>query len=234
MLRHALRLAALAGALTAAGPASAESVLRIAMTAADTPTTTGCRTTASRGCASLGYPVFEGLVLWDLTRTDRLAGLRPGLAERWEQAPGDTKTWIFHLRRGVTFHDGTPFDADAVIWNLDRYFKPDSPQHEPAAAGITRARAPIVAGYRKIDDATVAITTTVAASYFPYMAVYVPFTSPASFDKAGRDWAKVGTLPAAGTGPFRITRSPRARRSTSPATTATGMRSAGRRSTGSG
>ncbi|RVU18047.1 ABC transporter substrate-binding protein [Methylobacterium oryzihabitans] len=206
MLRHALRLAALAGALTAAAPASAEAVLRIAMTAADTPTTTGLPNNGFEGMRFLGYPVFEGLVLWDLTRTDRLAGLRPGLAESWEQAPGDTKTWIFHLRRGVTFHDGTPFDADAVIWNLDRYFKPDSPQHEPAAAGITRARAPIVAGYRKIDDATVAITTTVAASYFPYMAVYVLFTSPASFEKAGRDWAKVGTLPAAGTGPFRITR----------------------------
>ncbi|WP_298964560.1 ABC transporter substrate-binding protein [uncultured Methylobacterium sp.] len=206
MLRHALRLAALAGALTAAAPVSADSVLRIAMTAADTPTTTGLPNNGFEGMRFLGYPVFEGLVLWDLTRTDRLAGLRPGLAERWEQAPGDTKTWLFHLRRGVTFHDGTPFDADAVIWNLDRYFKPDSPQHEPAAAGITRARAPIVAGYRKIDADTVAITTTVPASYFPYMVVYMLFTSPASFEKAGRDWARVGTLPAAGTGPFRITR----------------------------
>jgi peptide/nickel transport system substrate-binding protein len=37
------------------------------------------------------------------------------------------------------------------------------------------------------------------------MAVYLLFTSPASFEKAGRDWAKVATLPAAGTGPFYIT-----------------------------
>ncbi|MFC7541696.1 ABC transporter substrate-binding protein [Siccirubricoccus deserti] len=41
---------------------------------------------------------------------------------------GDPKTWIFHLRQGVTFHDGTPFDADAVMWNLDRFWKQDSPQ----------------------------------------------------------------------------------------------------------
>ena len=54
--------------------------------------------------------------------------------------------------------------------------------------------------------ATVAITTTKPASYFPYMAVYLLFTSPASFEKAGKDWAKVATLPAAGTGPFRITK----------------------------
>jgi peptide/nickel transport system substrate-binding protein len=38
------------------------------------------------------------------------------------------------------------------------------------------------------------------------MAVYILFTSPASFEKAGRDWGRVATLPAAGTGPFRLTR----------------------------
>ena len=59
--------------------------------------------------------------------------------------------------------------------------------------------------YRKIDSRTVAITTTQPASYFPYMAVYILFTSPPSFERAGRDWGRVATLPAAGTGPFRIT-----------------------------
>jgi ABC-type transport system substrate-binding protein len=196
----------LLASLAAVPAEAAESLLRIAMTAADTPTATGMPNNGFEGMRFLGYPVFEGLVLWDLTRTDRLAGLRPGLAERWEQAPDDKRVWIFHLRQGVAFHDGTPFDADAVIWNLDRYFKPDAKQYEPPAAGITRARAPLVESYRKIDDRTVAITTAVPASYFPYMAVYILFTSPASFEKAGRDWARVGTLPAAGTGPFRITR----------------------------
>ena len=38
------------------------------------------------------------------------------------------------------------------------------------------------------------------------MAVYLLFTSPTSFEKAGKEWAKVATLPAAGTGPFRITK----------------------------
>jgi ABC-type transport system substrate-binding protein len=144
--------------------------------------------------------------LWDLAHTDRVADLRPGLAEKWEQAPDDNKTWIFHLRHGVKFHDGTDFNADAVIWNLDRYFKNDSPQYELPGSAITRARAPLLASYKKIDDATIAITTTKPASYFPYMAVYILFTSPASFAKAGNDWTKVATLPAAGTGPFRITK----------------------------
>src|SRR5579863_1617431 len=187
-------------------PAFAASTLRIAMTASDIPTTTGLPNNGFEGMRFLGYPIFEGLVLWELTSTDHLAGLRPGLAEKWEQTPGDNKSWVFHLRHGVKFHDGTDFNADAVIWNLDRYFKSDSPQYEIASSAMTRARAPLVASYRKIDDYTVAISTTKTASYFPYMAVYILFTSPASFEKAGRDWAKVATLPAAGTGPFRISK----------------------------
>src|ERR1700729_2111680 len=186
--------------------AHAETTLRIAMTASDLPTTTGMPNNGFEGMRFLGYPIFEGLVLWDLARTDRLAGLRPGLAEKWEQAPDDNKTWIFHLRQGVKFHDGTDFNADAVIWNLDRYFKNDSPQYELPGSAITRARAPLLASYKKIDDSTVAISTTKPASYFPYMTVYILFTSPASFEKAGHDWTKVATLPAAGTGPFRITK----------------------------
>ena len=176
------------------------------MTASDIPTTTGMPNNGFEGMRFLGYPIFEGLVLWDLGRTDKLAGLKPGLAESYEQAPDDKKTWIFKLRKNVKFHDGTDFNADAVIWNLDRYFKNDSPQYEPPAAGMTRARVPVLASYRKVDDMTVAITTKEAASYFPYMAVYILFTSPASFEKGGRDWSKVAMLPPAGTGPFALKR----------------------------
>jgi peptide/nickel transport system substrate-binding protein len=197
---------ALAAALLGFRPALAETTLRIAMTAADIPTTTGLPNNGFEGMRFLGYPIFEGLVLWDLSKPDRLATLRPGLAEKWEQDPADLKTWIFHLRHGVKFHDGTDFNADAVVFNLDRYFNSTSPQFEPASSGMSRARVPVMGSYKKIDDFTVAITTTRPASYFPYMAVYLLFTSPASFEAAGKDWAKVATLPAAGTGPFRLTK----------------------------
>jgi peptide/nickel transport system substrate-binding protein len=195
-----------AAALLGSGPVLAETTLRIGMTAADIPTTTGLPNNGFEGMRFLGYPIFEGLVLWDLTRTDQLASLRPGLAEKWEQDAEDGRTWIFHLRHGVKFHDGTDFNADAVIWNLDRFFNTTSPQYEPPSSAISKARVPIMDSYKKIDDFTVAISTTRPASYFPYMAVYLLFTSPASFEKAGHDWAKVATLPAAGTGPFRLTK----------------------------
>src|SRR5438874_10564451 len=124
----------------AAGSAMAGGTLRIAMTASDVPITTGAPDNGYEGVRFLGYPVFEGLVLWDLSSADKLAGLRPGLAESWEQDVNDRAKWIFHLRKGVKFHDGSAFDADAAIWNLDRNFKKDAPQFDPPAAAVAQAR----------------------------------------------------------------------------------------------
>lgn len=197
-----------AAMIAASGTALAQQprTLRIAMTASDVPTTTGMPNNGFEGMRFLGYPAFEALTLWDLSDASRPAGLRPGLAERWEQDANDPKVWRFHLRRGVTFHDGSPFNADAVVWNLDRYFRSDSPQFEPGGSGISRARVTILGAYRKIDEFTVEMTTTRVASYFPYMVVYLLMTSPQSFETAGRDWARVAAMPPAGTGPFRLSR----------------------------
>jgi ABC-type transport system substrate-binding protein len=89
--------------------AQGQGTLRVAMTASDVPTTTGAPDNGFEGLRFLGYPVYEGLVLWDLTRADRLAEIRPGLAESWEQDKNDRSKWIFHLRRDVKFHDGNDF-----------------------------------------------------------------------------------------------------------------------------
>jgi peptide/nickel transport system substrate-binding protein len=197
---------ALTGLLLLVLPARGDGILRIAMTASDIPTSTGTPNNGFEGYRFLGYPVFEGLMLWDLSRADRPAGLRPGLAERYEQAADDKRNWIFHLRRGVKFHDGTDFNADAVMWNLDRFFKNDSPQFDLAGSGLMRARLPTLVGYKKLDDFTVMLSTREPIAYFPYLLVYMLFTSPTSFEKAGHDWGRVATLPAAGTGPFRLTK----------------------------
>jgi ABC-type transport system substrate-binding protein len=176
------------------------------MTAADVPTTTGMPNNGFEGMRFLGYPIFEALVAWDLSRTDRPAELKPALAERWEQDAADPKKWRFYLRQGVTFHDGTPFNADAVIWSLDRFWKNDSPQFDAAGSAITRGRIAMLGSYRKIDVFTVEMETTRPVSYWPFLAVSILMTSPQSFEAGGRDWAKVAALPAAGTGPFRLTR----------------------------
>jgi peptide/nickel transport system substrate-binding protein len=49
---------------------------------------------------------------------------RPMLAESWE-ASDDLKTWTFHLRQGVKWHNGEDFVADHVVWNVERWLNPD-------------------------------------------------------------------------------------------------------------
>jgi peptide/nickel transport system substrate-binding protein len=48
---------------------------------------------------------------------------RPALVQKWE-ASEDLKTWTFHLRKDVKWHDGRPFTADDVLWNLERVIDP--------------------------------------------------------------------------------------------------------------
>ena len=93
-----------------------------------------------------------------------------------------------------------------VIWNLDRFYKNDSPQFDAPAAALARGRVSIMSGYRKIDDRTVEIETSRPISYLPYLLTWILFTSPQSYAAAGNDWGKVAAAGAAGTGPFRITR----------------------------
>src|SRR3954463_10852042 len=112
LTRLALALAASVISVSSAlSPAAAqEKTLRIAMTASDIPTTSGMPNNGFEGMRFLGFPIFQGLIGFDLTTT-RPVKLLPHLAEKWEQAPDDKKVWIFHLRKGVKFHDGTDFNA---------------------------------------------------------------------------------------------------------------------------
>ena len=96
----------------------------------------------------------------------------PGLAERWEVRPDDPTKWIFHLRRGVKFHDGTDFNADAVLWNLEKVKNKDAPQYDPKQAGEVTWRTPLVKSWRKLDDYTVEITTTRPSSSVLFQVCY--------------------------------------------------------------
>ncbi|MBI3763609.1 MAG: hypothetical protein HY260_17335 [Chloroflexi bacterium] len=61
--------------------------------------------------------IYEPLVWYNPPGSQEV--LSPGLATSWEPS-ADSKTWTFHLRQGVKFHDGTPFNADAVKFSIER------------------------------------------------------------------------------------------------------------------
>jgi peptide/nickel transport system substrate-binding protein len=190
------------GTIAASAPSLAQGTLRIAMTATDVPTTTGAPNNGFEGVRFMGFTAFDALVNWDLSSADKPADITPGLAESWEQNKSDLTKWVFKLRQGVKFHDGTPFNADALIWNLDRSFNKDAKQFDPQASAINRGRPTYIAdgGYKKIDDYTVELTTTRPISYFPYVLTTIFHVSPAAFEKAG-SWAEFAKAPV-GTGPF--------------------------------
>ncbi|MDQ7775564.1 ABC transporter substrate-binding protein [Paracoccus aminovorans] len=98
--------------------------------------------------------LFEGL-----TRIGPDGSVKPGLAERWDTADG--RTYTFHLRPGVRFHDGSAFDAQDVIFSLNRARAPDSTNAQKALfEGIETVEA--------LDPQTVRITLKAPDGGFPF------------------------------------------------------------------
>jgi peptide/nickel transport system substrate-binding protein len=85
----------------AAMPAFSQGTLRIGMTAADIPQTTGQPDQGFEGFRFAGYTIYDALVNWDLSKADTIADIRPGLATEWAPVEGEPTKWIFKLRQGV-------------------------------------------------------------------------------------------------------------------------------------
>ena len=190
---------------SAAAEPSLGQTLRIAMTASDTPTTTGIPNNGGEGYRFLGFPAFDGLINWDFTHPEKIAGLTPGLASEWKIDDADHTRWVLTLRDGVSFHDGTPVTVDAVIWSLQRFYDEKSPQFDAAASAIVRSFVNMLDRWEKIDDRHLALYTKSPFSFFPYMVPNMLMVSPTQWEKAGRSWSEFAKSPA-GTGPFRITK----------------------------
>jgi ABC-type transport system substrate-binding protein len=190
--------------LTALSAADAQSHLRIGMTASDIPYTGGQPDQGFEGFRFVGYQVYEPLIAWDLTRGDRLPPLVPGLAESWEVKKGDPTRWVFKLRRNAKFHDGSPFNADAVVFTFESVKKRDAPHFDQYGAAQVGFRIAALKSITKIDDFTVEFDTGTPTSLVPYQAVYLLIVSPAQWAKV-KDWRKFAEQPS-GAGPFKVTR----------------------------
>lgn len=182
--------------------AHAEGSLRVAITASDIPLPNGQTDQGAEGMRFLGYQIFEALINYDLSSADKPVTLVPGLATEWAVDPNDATKWTFKLREGVKFHDGSDFNADAVIFNFDKILNPDSAQYDEKQAGQGRGRVPTIKAYEKIDDMTVAFTTTAPDALIPFQIAWIVMSSPEAWKTAG-SWDAFLNAPA-GTGPFKM------------------------------
>src|SRR6201996_7789760 len=134
--------------------------LRIAMTAADLPSSHGIPNNGFEGYRFLGYPPYDALINWDLRHNpDKPADITAGLFTDWKSDPGNPLSWTFTVRQDVTFHDGSAFNADAVIWNLRRIYDEKAPHYDAPAAPIVKAAVSMVDTYEKAGDDTIILTT---------------------------------------------------------------------------
>ncbi|MGM0899535.1 MAG: ABC transporter substrate-binding protein [Bacillota bacterium] len=134
---------------------------------------------------SLLYPVYDTLVNYN----DELEP-EAGLAESWETP--DEKTIVLHLREGVTFHDGTPFDAEAVKFNLDRVRSEESNISDLASVdSVEVVDAHTVNLHLKQPDSSIILALSDRSGMM---------VSPSAVEKFGADF---GQNPV-GAGPFKM------------------------------
>jgi peptide/nickel transport system substrate-binding protein len=183
--------------------AQQQQTLRIAMTVADIPATDGAPDQGTEGIRFMGYTLYDPLIMWDLSSATEPARLVPGLATKWYQDPADPTKWIFELRQGVKFHDGSTFNADAVVFTLDRALDEKSPAFDRVGRNVMIASLWPIASYKKIDDYKVEMQTKGIDTLMPSLLNRIMIASPANFEKVGRDWQAYRKSPS-GTGPWKM------------------------------
>jgi peptide/nickel transport system substrate-binding protein len=152
------------------------------------------QTVESTGKAA-SFHISETLLEFD----EAANAVKPKLAESWDAA-ADGLTYTFSLRQGVKFHDGTDFNADAVVTSLMRIYDENHPLHANGKNPLA-SFAPIQS-VEKIDDYTVKIVASRKDPVFLWRMTLEPtyIQSPAALQLFGSDY----TNHAVGTGPFRL------------------------------
>src|SRR4051794_1403354 len=140
--------------------------------------------------------VYEGLTRYK----NGSAEIEPALAESWTTSE-DGLSYVFKLRSGVTFHDGTPLDAAAVVTNFTRQLDENDPLHDPGQvyAGV------ILQDVTKVEatgDLEVTLTLDRPLKLVPAnLAVFAAgIVSPTALQTYKDDYSNH----AAGTGPFKL------------------------------
>jgi peptide/nickel transport system substrate-binding protein len=191
------------GKKTSGGGSSASGqagTLVIGMTASDIPLLdTGLtQNQGYEGVRFVGNQLYDGLTRFDLNQGTEIPKVVPSLALSW--TPDATgSNWTFKLRPNVKFSDGTPWNADAAIFNLDRYIDKTSPQFYPALNAQAGLALSGIKSASKVDDMTIKISTDGPLSYLATNLTTISMGSPTAIKAEGNEG--FGTKPV-GTGPF--------------------------------
>ncbi|WP_407538968.1 ABC transporter substrate-binding protein [Deinococcus radiomollis] len=137
----------------------------------------------------------------------------PSLAVSWKSNAAAT-SWTFTLRRNVKFQDGTPFNADAVVFNWNRFWDAKDPTGFRDQGRTFEIMGDLLGGFKgdktaaikdivKVDDYTVRFDLTGGNSVFPVVAgsSYFGIASPTAIKAQGAKYGTPASTPV-GTGPF--------------------------------
>lgn len=128
-------------------------------------------------------PVLESL--WHIDKDKKL---QPVLAESWDIAP-DWKTITFHLRKGVKFHDGSDWNAEAARFNLQA-------RKDKRKTGTNKW-----VSIEVLDEFTLRLKLSAFQNSQKNIIGLVRMVSPTAVKKNGLDWARFHPV---GTGPFKF------------------------------
>ncbi|WP_333870695.1 ABC transporter substrate-binding protein [Desulforamulus putei] len=144
-----------------------------------------------------GRSIFNTLVEFK----DESTEVEPGLATSWDISE-DGLVYTFHLREGVKFHDGTPFNAEAVKFSIERQIDPKHPYHDTGTYPYAEFTFGMVKSVDVVDDKTVKITLKERfAPFLANMAMHAAcIVSPEAVKKYGKDFTKNPV----GTGPYKF------------------------------
>jgi peptide/nickel transport system substrate-binding protein len=191
------------GAPAASGASGSGGELVVGTTMSDLPNldTTYAFSVGGESMRWVGLQLYDGLTAFDLSNPAEIPPVTGGLAESWE-SNADATEWTFHLRPNVTFTDGTPWNADAAVFNIKRYTDPTDQYYSDKLKAVSGLYLGGVGGATKVDDMTVAIQTKGGKPYSFLLQdlALLPMGSPTAI---AADPANFGQHPV-GTGPFRF------------------------------
>jgi peptide/nickel transport system substrate-binding protein len=135
------------------------------------------------------YTIYRNLVTFDPNLK-----IIPDLAEKWERSEDDL-TWTFHLRQGVTFHDGTPFNAQAVEAHIKRI-------QDPATASPNANLWTHITGVTVVDDNTIQLKTE--KPFGPMLNYLAHGSGGIESPSAVKEYGEAYPQHPTGTGPYQL------------------------------